>query len=215
MTDHEPRYVPAMGRDFLLRLYDPIVRLLMRETTLRGQLLDQAEIGPGHHVLDIGCGTGTMAILVARQRPGSTVVGLDGDPKVLAIARRKAERASVSIRFDESMADRLPYPDGSFDRALSSLVLHHLTHEGKIGALREARRVLKAGGSVHFSDFGPPVGRYAALIARLVGHEDRLQENIKGRLPQLMIDAGFEEVKERGTLNTIAGTIVFLSAIRP
>ena len=197
MKDREARYVPAMGWGFLLPLYDPLVRLLFRETTLRNKLLDQAEIASGHRVLDIGCGTGTMALLVARQRPGSTVVGVDGDPKVLAIARRKAKKASMSIPFDEALADKLPYPDASFDRVLCSLVLHHLTQDGKIGALREARRVLKTGGSLHISDFG---------------HEERLHENIEGQLPQLISEAGFDAVEERGTLNTIVGTVLFLSA---
>jgi ubiquinone/menaquinone biosynthesis C-methylase UbiE len=109
-----------------------MVRLLIRETTFRQRFLEQAAIEPGRHVLDLGCGTGTMAILIRQQRPESTVVGVDGDPKVLDIARRKAARASLSIQFDESLVDRLPYPERSFDRVLSSFVFHHLTHNGKL-----------------------------------------------------------------------------------
>jgi ubiquinone/menaquinone biosynthesis C-methylase UbiE len=212
MSDHEIRYVPAAGRDLFLPLYDPLVGLLMRERTLRQKFLEQADIGRNNNVLDLGCGTGTMAILIRQRRPESTVVGVDGDPKVLDIARRKAAKASLSIQFDKSLADRLPYSEGSFDRVLCSLVLHHLTYDGKIGALREARRVLKPGGSVHIADFGPPVGWYAALVARLVARGERLRENLEGRLPQLMAKAGFQEIKEPGYLNTIFGTVVFLSA---
>ena len=212
MTHHETHYVPAAGHDVFLRFYDPIIRLLMRERTLREKFLEQADIGRNHHVLDLGCGTGTMAILIRQRRPESTVVGVDGDPKVLDIARRKAAKTSLSIQFDESLADRLPYSDGSFDRVLCSFVLHHLTYDGKIGALREARRVLKPGGSFHLADFGPPVGRYAALVARLVARGEQLRENPEGRLSQLMATAGFQEIREWGCLNTTFGTVVFLSA---
>lgn len=212
MTHHETRYVPAAGHDLFLPLYDPLVRLLMRESTLRQRFLEQANIDCHHHVLDLGCGTGTMAILIRQHRPESTVVGVDGDSKVLAIARRKAAKASPSIHFDESLADRLPYSKRSFDRVLCSLVFHHLTHDGKIGALREVHRVLKPGGSFHLADFGPPVGWYAALVARVLSRGEQLRENLEGCLPQLMAEAGFQEIKERGSLNTTFGTVVFLSA---
>lgn len=211
MTHHETRYVPALGHDLFLPLYDLFVRLLIPESTLRQRFLEQADIDR-HHVLDLGCGTGTMAILIRQHRPKSTVVGVDGDPKALDIARRKAAKASLSIQFDESLADRLPYPERSFDRVLCSFVLHHLTHGGKLEVLREVHRVLKPGGSFHLADFGSPVGWYAALVARLVARGERLRESLEGRLPQLMAEAGFQEIKERGYLNTTFGSVVFLSA---
>lgn len=85
MTHHETHYVPAAGRDLFLPLYDPIVRLLMREHTLRQKFLEQVDTGRNHHVLDLGCGTGTMAVLICRHRPESTVVGVDGDPKAARV----------------------------------------------------------------------------------------------------------------------------------
>ena len=121
-------------------------------------------------------------------------------------------RRRLSIQFDESLADRLPYPDASFDRVLSSLVLHHLTRAEKLAALREVRRVLKPGGSFHLADFGPPVGWYARILARLIARGERLRENLDGCLPQIMAEAGFEEIKERGYHNTPFGTLALLSA---
>lgn len=212
MAQHEAHYIPAAGHDLFLPLYDPVLRLLMRESTFRQRCLEQADIHPGHHVLDLGCGTGTMVILVRQRRPESTVVGVDGDPKALDVARRKAAKASLSIQFDESLAERLPYPDASFDRVLSSLVLHHLTRAEKLGALREVHRVLKPGGFFHLADFGPPVGWYAGVLARLITSGERLRENLEGCLPKLMTEAGFQEIRDRGFHNTPFGTLALLSA---
>lgn len=207
--------MPAAGHDLFLPLYDPVLRLLLRESAFRRRFLAQADVDPDHRVLDLGCGTGTMAMLIRQRRPGSMVVGVDGDPKVLDVARRKAARASLSIQFDQALADRLPYPARSFDRVLSSLVLHHLAHDEKLGALREALRVLEPGGGFHLADFGPPVGWYAAAVARFAGRSERLGENLRGGLPQLLAEAGFHEVAERGHHNTPFGTIALLSAVAP
>jgi ubiquinone/menaquinone biosynthesis C-methylase UbiE len=184
----------------------------MRESAFRQRFLEQADIDRNHHVLDLGCGTGTMAILIRQRRPESLIVGVDGDPKVLDIARRKAAKASLSIQFDESLAERLPYPEETFDRVLSSFVLHHLTRDGKLEALREVHRVIKPGGSFHLADFGPPVGWYAALVARLVFRGERVRENLQGLLPQLMGEAGFQDIRDRGYFNTPFGTVTLLSA---
>lgn len=212
MAHRQAGYVPAASYDLLLPLYDPVLRWLMRESTFRRTCLEQADIRPHHRVLDLGCGTGTMAVLVRQQRPGSTVVGVDGDPKILEIARSKAARASLAIPFDQALADRLPYPDASFDRVLSSLVFHHLTHDEKLGALREVRRVMKPDGCFLLADFGPSVGWYAALVARVVARGERLRENLQGGLPRLLAEADFRRVQERGWHNTPFGTVAFLSA---
>lgn len=148
-------YLPAAGHDWFLPLYDPFVKLLGGDRARRA-LLDQSAIRPGHHVLDIGCGTGTFVVLIKRLHPNVEVVGLDPDSKALARATRKAERDGVSIRFDQGFAGRLPYPDASFDRVFSSFMFHHLPAEEKEPTLREARRALKPGGSLRMLDFGGP-----------------------------------------------------------
>jgi len=212
MGHERAHYIPAAGHDLLLPLYDPVLRLLIRERVFRNRFLDQADIRPDDHVLDLGCGTGTMALLIREQRTESIVVGVDGDPRALAVARRKVEQAGQTIQFDESFADRLPYPNGSFDRVLSSLVFHHLTHDDKLAAMREVLRVLKPGGWFHLADFGPPVGRYATFLARLTTPGERLRENLDGRLPGLMTEAGFATVQQRGHHNTLFGTFAFFAA---
>lgn len=123
MEETQRIYLPAAGHEWLLPLYDPLVKLLGGGSAHR-QLVDQTGIQPGHRVLEIGCGTGNLVILVKRLYPRAEVVGLDPDPKALARARRKAERDALSIQFDRGFSDALPYPAGSFDRVLSAFMFH-------------------------------------------------------------------------------------------
>src|SRR5262245_20402759 len=128
-------YIPAAGHDLLLPLYDPLLRLLGRQERTHGRLIELASIGPGQGVLEIGCGTGALAVLVKRRYPETRVVGLDPDPKALDRARAKADRAGLEIEWHQGFADALPFADDSFDRVLSSLMLHHLTMTEKQRAL--------------------------------------------------------------------------------
>src|ERR671934_666261 len=119
-TIAEPRrgYLPAAGHDWFLPLYDPFVKLFGGDEARRA-LLDQATIPPGSHVLDIGCGTGTLLLLIKQLHSDVGVVGLDPDPKALARARRKVERAGVAIQLERGFSDELPHPDASFDLVFS------------------------------------------------------------------------------------------------
>jgi SAM-dependent methyltransferase len=198
--DHRP-FVPALGLRFLNPLYDPLLRLHTRERRWKGQLVDQMQIQRGQRILDVGCGTGTLDLLIKEKHPDADVVGLDPDADILAIARRKAERAGVEIRFQEGYADRLPYPDSSFDRVVSSLVFHHLPPETKALALREIKRVLRPGGELHMADIGRPPNallRIAVQPLRLFDGVGATKDNLAGRLPALIADAGFEDVAETG-----------------
>lgn len=114
----EARYLPALRFPALTGIYDPVIRLTTRESLFKRRLLEQASPGPGQRVLDLGCGTGTLALLVKQQQPAAEVVGLDADPEMLDQARSKAERAGVELGLDEGLSTELPYPDGSFDLAL-------------------------------------------------------------------------------------------------
>jgi SAM-dependent methyltransferase len=214
-TERPAGYVPAAGHDWLLPLYDPLLRLVMREHVFKGRLVREAEIAPGHRVLDLGCGTGTLTLLVKAEHPAAAVCGVDGDPKVLAIAHRKAGRAGADVSFDQALADRLPYPDRSFDRVLSCLVLHHLTREEKLGALREVRRVLRPGGSLHVVDFGRPVNRIGRALAGLFHPSERGRDNIEGGLPALFESAGLEDVAETGSQRTPFGVLSFFRGRGP
>jgi ubiquinone/menaquinone biosynthesis C-methylase UbiE len=205
-------YVPAAGHDLLLPLYDPMLRLLLRERALRDRFLDLAAIEPGQRVLDIGCGTGTLLLLLKQRDASVETVGIDGDPKALAIATAKAAKQRAAIRFEEALAMQLPFAEARFDRVLSSLMLHHLSHDEKLAALREARRVLAPGGSFHLVDFGAPRTLLARVATHLFHHDGRMEDNLDERIPALLREAGFARVEQRGYHNSLLGTFVFVSA---
>ncbi len=188
-------YLPAAGYDWILPLYDPFVKLLGGDRA-RKALVDQADIRPGHRVLDIGCGTGTLVVLVKRLHPDVEVVGLDPDPRALFSARRKAYRAKVAVQLDRGFSDELPYPEASFDRVFSSFMLHHLQPEEKEGTLREVRRVLKPGGFLHLLDFGGSQAPDEGLLARWLHAHHRVRDNFEGRILTLMSQAGLADPKE-------------------
>src|SRR5262245_24410876 len=153
MPHAQQTFIPAAGHDWLLPFYDPFVKLLGTESAHR-RLVDQARLQPGQHILEIGCGTGNLTIMVKTLYPAVEVVELDPDPKALARARRKAERQAVSIQLDRGFSEELPYPDRSYNRVLSAFMFHHLNHDEKKQSLHEIWRVLKPGGSLHLLDFG-------------------------------------------------------------
>ena len=165
-TTHEP-YLKAAGSDRLAPYYDLIARLGMRERRLKGRVIDLARLAPGRRLLDLGCGTGTLVLLARRRHPDATVIGVDGDPTILAIARRKARRAGIPVQLDEGMAYALPYADGSFDAVVSTLTFHHLTPDQQARALAEARRVLRPGGRLVIADLTQPHNRLMRLVQRV------------------------------------------------
>ncbi len=214
MGDTQRSYIPAAGHDWLLPLYDPLQRWLIREGAMRA-LVDDAKIGPDQRILDIGCGTGNLSILAQRLYPQAEVVGIDPDPKALSIAKRKSEKSGVAVHFDRGFADELPYPPASFDRVFSSFMFHHLTRDEKLGTLRDVGRVLRPGGSLHLLDFGRPRSRYSSVLARLLHRGQHLRDNIEGRIPSLMSESGFAESAEVTHRSTVFGTISSYRAVQP
>ena len=206
------RYLPGMGRGWLLPLYDPFTRLIGVESAHR-KLAEQADLQPAQQVLEIGCGTGNLALLVKRTRPQLEVVGLDPDPKALARAGRKARRAQLELELDRGFADQLPYPDSSFDRVLSSLMFHHLDADLRVPSLREALRVLRPGGSLHLMDFGGD-SHHLHGLARFARRSHTLQDNWDDRIPTLMREAGFSEPTETGHHTKHIGRLTYYRATR-
>jgi ubiquinone/menaquinone biosynthesis C-methylase UbiE len=208
----ERGYLPAAGRAWALALYDPLVRLFGAESAWRS-LVEQAELRPGHRVLDLGCGTGGLSLSIKRLHQNAEVVAVDPDPPALARAGRKAQRAGLAIRFDRGFGDTLPYPDRSFDRVLSAFVLHHLPAEDKEPTLREAARVLADGGRLHLLDFGGPESAAATgFLSRRLHASHRLNDNFGDRIPALLRRAGFRDVQMVADRAMLVGHIAFFRA---
>jgi ubiquinone/menaquinone biosynthesis C-methylase UbiE len=205
-------YLPAAGHDWLLPLYDPIVKVFGGDAARRA-LVEQAALRPDQRVLEIGCGTGTLAVQIKRRRPLIDVFGLDPDAKALARAKEKAVRAAVSIQFDEGFAGSLPYPDASFHRVFSSFMFHHLSADDKRTMLDEVRRVLKDDGEFHMLDFESPKDGSRGFIARLVHSDGEMQGNADGAILGFMKNAGFTEAKKVSRRTMLFGVAAYYWAI--
>lgn len=214
MKESTEHFVPALGSDWLTPVYDVVARLV-GERRFKRHLVEQAAIAPDHDVLDIGCGTGTLALLVHTMRPSARVTGVDIDPRILAIARLKIARAGAPIEVHQGSATDPPFPPASFDRILTSLMLHHLTTPQKRDTFAAARRLLRPGGELHVADWGKPhnaLMRVAALGFRMVDGGESTGANLRGELPKLIADAGFTGVAETERWMTPFGTLAFIRA---
>ena len=208
-------YIPALSYDWLTPFYDPVVRLTTRENTFKKALVEQSRIAPANRVLDLACGTGTLTILLKKTFSQAEITGIDGDPKILEIAKTKAKKAGTRIQFEKGMSFNLPFADESFDCVVSSLFFHHLTRVNKLATLREVRRVLKPDGELHIADWGLPSNflmQFASRGIELLDGAETTADNFKGLLPAIVMEPGFREVAETRHFNTLFGTIRLLKA---
>jgi SAM-dependent methyltransferase len=204
------RFIPALSYHFLTPLYDPLMRMFLRETRFKSHLIALAEIESGQQVLGLGCGTGTLLLLLKRHYPKTTMTGLDADPEALILARKKLARSHVQATLDEGTATVLPYADGSFDRVLSSLLFHHLNEEQTVQAAREASRVLKPEGYLVVADWGKAKNlwmRFAFTGVQLLDGFATTTKNVEGALPALFAQAGFVQIQQMASYATLFGTL--------
>ncbi len=185
MSDTNDEYIPALSYRFLTPFYDFIQEYIVRDTRYKSLLIEQANIQPGHRVLDLGCGTGTLAIMAKQAQPGADVAGLDADPAMLKVAKYKSAQLKVAVQFDLGFTSTLPYPDESIDRVLSSIMIHHLKTPDKWQTAREVYRVLKPGGQLHVIDFGKPVTWYGKILSPFLHKFEEANDNIDGKLPEI------------------------------
>ena len=207
-THHQHRHIPAMGHAALTPLYDPFVRVVARERTFKGRLIARLGLRPGDRVLDVGCGTGTLAVMIKRRYPDVEVTGIDSDGDVLERARRKASEAGAQATFQKAMATELPFADTFFERVTSTLMAHHLASVDKARMFGEMRRVLTVNGELHLVDLGPARSEVGRTLQRITSRT-MLGDNLAGRLPSMMQSVGFAEVVEEDRVLTALGPLVF------
>jgi len=165
--------------------YDLTVWLMTlgRERPFREKILQLARLQPGEIVLDVGCGTGTLAIAAKRcVGPAGAVYGIDASPEMLARAHNKARKAGSTVVFKQAAAQELPFPDAQFDAVLTTLMLHHLPRAAREQCAREMARVLKPGGRVLAVDFSAPAREQRGFLSHFHRHGHVNLDDIVGVL---------------------------------
>ena len=202
-------FIPALRFRILTPFYDFFLRVVMKEATIKSRLV--AQLNPGNHerVLDFGCGTGTLTLMIKKAGPGCDVYGIDIDPAVLEIAGEKARRDHVDVHLILYNGTSLPFDRESFDKIATSLVVHHLSPEEKTRLFRELYRVLKKGGEFHILDFGIQRSLYTQLVTSFLKFLEPIEENLLGKIPEYLEFSGFEKPEEVGYENTLIGTLCF------
>lgn len=192
------RLIPAARFHLLTPAFDLMCALMGLGARFTERVVRTVRVPLNARVLDAGCGSGRVALAVKFRSPDAEVIGLDGDPHILTLARRKAARRNLDVKFFEGFIETVPFPDGSFDLVFSILVLHHLPEEAKVQACREMFRVLRPGGRAIIADYGPPHGWPATLVATVMrwGRFERTAENFAGRIPSMLHEAVFDPVHE-------------------
>lgn len=212
---NEQSYTPPLGSGDTAD-YDRTIGRWTREMRWRRAMLGLLDARAGETVLDIGCGTGSFAIMLKSAAPGVTVIGVDPDDEAVAIARAKAEVAGLGIELRQGFGDCVE--PGTADAVVSSLVLHQVPMAGKRASLAAMHSALRSGGRLLIADYGKQRGLMRLLFRLTVQLLDGVadtQPNADGVLPRLIADAGFVNVRECLHIHTMTGTIALITAERP
>lgn len=186
----------------LALVYDALTRVLGvfvgGERRFRARIVSATGIRGGDSVLDLGCGTGTLAILMAeRVGPEGRVVGIDLSPRMLATARRKGSGSNLTFR--EANAEALPYPDASFDVVTATYTLHEMPRQARANALRECRRVLKPEGRLVVVDVHIPKSWWRRTLFRalMLFETDTAWDLARRGVASELAEAGFASVRQQ------------------
>jgi ubiquinone/menaquinone biosynthesis C-methylase UbiE len=176
-------------------LYDAFVSLffLGRRRSTFEALMHAAQVLPGQYVLDVGCGTGYFARLLAQSVGGNgLVVGVDASPEMIRYARQQAAQTR-NCQFQLGTAESLSLPSDRFDAVVSSLFMHHLPSDLQRTALREMWRVLRPGGVLLVAEARVPRAFGWRLVARVHGY-DRMAEAVP-HLERMIADTEFVQIR--------------------
>lgn len=214
MDGKRQKYIPSLHFRFLTPLYD-VFMPLAGEAAFKRSLIVSAGIRDGQRVLDLGCGTATLTIMMKSRYPAAEVMGFDYDPDALGQALRKTVRAGIDVRLIRGTAFQLPLAESCLDRVISSLVFHHLTTGNKVLTMREVYRVLRPSGEFLLADFGVPRGPVMSFLAVILGLVENTGDNVKGLLPGMMTAAGFTDVAVVREFASPFGTLAFYRGKKP
>lgn len=185
-------FIPAVRFHFLTPCYDIFMRHFFKEPYAK--ILKNISPGENDCILDIGCGPGNILINLKEKFPKASIAGLDIDPKMIPVAKKKIEKAGFSIDLIEASATEIPFPPNSFDVALSTLLIHHLETKDKKIMLCEAFRVIKPGGKFYLFDFAPPKTFLGKFFSKIYRHLECIDDGVEGKYPDFLKEAGFQNI---------------------
>lgn len=203
-------YKLALKWSWMNKYYDFLIGFFIKEKIFKNLLVNQFKNKHPNNILDIGCGTATLAILIKKKYPNAQVIGLDGDSNILSIANKKIRVQNLNIQTINALSAYTPFNSNLFDIVTCTLMLHHLTDDEKIKTLSEAYRILKPNGEINIADFGKAANiimRFMYFIVQILDGFKNTQSNVQGKIPDFMKQAGFKAIKETHKINTVAGTI--------
>ena len=208
-------YTPPLGTGDTAD-YDRAIRRWTRELRWRSAMIELLAPRPGETIIDVGCGTGSFAVMLKAAAPGVHVIGIDPDEEALAIARAKGDAADADIHWERGFARDIG--SRSADAVVSSLMFHQVPMAEKRAGLAAMHAALRPGGRLVIADYGRQRGLMRLLfrltIQRLDGVADT-QPNADGVLPELVRATGFDNVREAARIHTVTGTIALIAADRP
>lgn len=207
----EKPFTPALGRSSLTGAYDLAIRLLTRERVWRTALLEQVAPYDGETIIDVGCGTGSFAIMMKQRAPGARIIGLDPDRDVLVRAEAKAKRAGVGIEWRQGFASDAAASGERVDKTVSSLVFHQIPMPGKRSGIGAMLAALKPGGQLHLADYARQESSMMRSLFRLTvqsldGVADT-QPNADGVIEAILTEISGSPVIPQRVVPTLTGAI--------
>ena len=208
-------YIPALRYKWLTPLYDFFLGLTMLEKKIKQALIEAAYIPSKANVLDFGCGTATLTIMVKEIYPEVKATGINVDREILNKAIKKVKEKNVDIFLLDYDGSHLPFQDRVFDRVVSCLAFHHLDTDTKRKILAEIFRVLNNNSKLFIADFGRSKSWLQRTLFNVIRGLDGFKStdsNAKGLLPELISEAGFENVTIKKRFKTMFGEVQIINA---
>ncbi len=210
LQGRQPPYIPPLGYHWLTPCYDLVAQLTVRDRTIKQAIVEQLQPDPGQAVLDIGCGTGTLALQICRHYPHVTMIGIDRDQTALDKAAWKAGHAGLPLTLFRSDSRYLPFPGERVDQVVTTLFFHHLDRDAKRKTLKEVNRILKPGGRFLVADWGKAdtlLQRLQFLPVQVIDGFAATRDNVNGELPDMFARNGFDGITELKTFATLFGPV--------
>jgi ubiquinone/menaquinone biosynthesis C-methylase UbiE len=209
------KYIPALRFKWLTPFYDFLISITMPEKKIKQALVEAANVSAKEKILDFGCGTGTLTIMIKEFQPEANVTGIDVDVKILNKAIEKTEQRGLDIFLIDYDGRHLPFQDRRFNKILSCLVFHHLDTNTKKIILAEIFRVVSNNGKLYIADFGRSKSWLQRTLFNIIRGLDGFKStdaNAKGLLPELISEAGFANVTINKSFKTMFGEVQIISA---